>query len=203
MLLNSVFDRFVQESPVAVMVRGLLEHVLTPASVDALFEQHAEKQYTRELLFSEMVDLMGQVVCGIYPSAIAAYQKQGAAFYRIAHGRLQHKLNGVEPPVSAALTRQTAAELTAVIDELGGALPDLLPSYRVKIRRRQLPGQDRTPSPNCGRSRRVRCPASRWWCRTRRRCWRSTCSRAGMGTRKSVPCSTWFWPRSRPARRAD
>ena len=39
MLLNSVFDRFVQESPVAVMVRGLLEHVLTPASVDALFEE--------------------------------------------------------------------------------------------------------------------------------------------------------------------
>ena len=46
MLLNSVFDRFVQESPVAVMVQGLLEHVLAPASVDALFEQHAENQYT-------------------------------------------------------------------------------------------------------------------------------------------------------------
>ena len=76
MLFNSVFDRFVQESPVAVMVRGLLEHVLTPASVDALFEQHAENQYTRELLFSQVVDLMGQVVCGIYPSANAAYQKQ-------------------------------------------------------------------------------------------------------------------------------
>ena len=55
MLLNSVFDRFVQESPAAVMVRGLLEHVLTPASVDALFEQHADNQYTRELLFSQVL----------------------------------------------------------------------------------------------------------------------------------------------------
>jgi hypothetical protein len=44
MLLNAVFERFVQESPVAVMVRGLLEHVLTPTSVDALLEQHAESQ---------------------------------------------------------------------------------------------------------------------------------------------------------------
>jgi len=132
MLLNSVFDRFVQESPVAVMVRGLLEHVLTPASVDALFEQHAENQYTRELLFSQVVDLMGQGVCGIYPSANAAYQKQRERF-TVSRTAVYNKLNGVEPAVSAALTRQTAAELTAVIRELGGALPDLLPRYRVKI----------------------------------------------------------------------
>ena len=132
MLLNSVFDRFVQESPVAVMVRGLLEHVLTPASVDALFEQHADNQYTRELLFSQVVDLMGQVVCGIYPSANAAYQKQRQRF-TVSRTAVYDKLNGVEPHVSAALTRQTAADLTAVIDELGSALPDLLPGYRVKI----------------------------------------------------------------------
>jgi IS4 transposase len=132
MLLNSVFGRFVKESPVAVMVRCLLEHVLTPASVDALFEQHAESQYTRDLLFSQIVDLMGQVVCGIYPSANAAYQKQRERF-TVSRTAVYDKLNGVEPQVSAALTRETAANLTAVIRELGGALPDLLPGYRVKI----------------------------------------------------------------------
>src|SRR5271166_1257269 len=132
MLLNSVFERFVEEIPVAVMVRGLLEHVLTPASVDALFEEHADSQYTRELLFSQTVDLMGQVVCGIYPSANAAYQKQRERF-TVSRTAVYDKLNGVEPQVSAALTRQTAVGLTAVIRELGGALPDLLPGYRVKI----------------------------------------------------------------------
>src|SRR5271169_734173 len=132
MILNGVFDRFVQESPVAVMVRGLLENVLTPASVDALFEQHAENQYTRELLFSQIVDLMGQVVCGIYPSANAAYQKQRERF-TVSRTAVYDKLNGVETQVSAALTRQTAAGLSAVIRELRGALPDLLPGYRVKI----------------------------------------------------------------------
>jgi IS4 transposase len=132
MLLNSVFERFVQDSPVAVMVRGLLEHVLAPASVDALFEMHAQNQYTRELLFSQVVDLMGQVVCGIYPSANAAYQKQRQQF-SVSRTAVYDKLNGVESHVSAALTRHTAAKLTAVIRELGGALPDLLPGYRAKI----------------------------------------------------------------------
>jgi IS4 transposase len=100
--------------------------------VDALFEQHAENQYTRELLFSQIVDLMGQVVCGIYPSANAAYQKQRERF-TVSRTAVYDKLNGVEPQVSAALTRQTAAGLSEVIRELGGALPDLLPGYRVKI----------------------------------------------------------------------
>jgi IS4 transposase len=132
MVLNGIFERFVQASPVAVMVRGLLENVLAPASVDALFEQHAENQYTRELLFSQIVDLMGQVVCGIYPSANAAYQKQRERF-SVSRTAVYDKLNGVEPQVSAALSRQTAASMSEVIRELGGALPDLLPGYRVKI----------------------------------------------------------------------
>lgn len=132
MLLQAVFDRFVQKSPVAVMVRGLLENTLNPATVDALFEQHADSQYTRELLFSQIVDLMGQVVCGVYPSVNAGYQKQREHF-TVSRTAVYDKINGVEPQVSAALTRQTALGLAGVIRELDGALPELLPGYRVKI----------------------------------------------------------------------
>jgi hypothetical protein len=132
MLLNSVFDRFSNKSPVAVMVRGLLEQALEPATVDALFEQHADKQYTRELLFSQVVELMSQVVTGIYPSANAAYQAQHERF-AVSRTAVYDKLNGVEPQVSAALVRQTAGSLAAVIGHLDAALPDLLPGYRVKI----------------------------------------------------------------------
>src|SRR5438067_1023434 len=57
MLLDSIFDRFAQQSPVAVMVRGLLEHALSPRAVDALFEQQAEEQDTRESLLSQVVDV--------------------------------------------------------------------------------------------------------------------------------------------------
>lgn len=37
MLLGQVFERFVKESPVSVMVRGLLEKALCPQILDELF----------------------------------------------------------------------------------------------------------------------------------------------------------------------
>ena len=64
MILNEVFERFVEESPVSVMARAVLENALTPTAVDALFEGTAERQYTRELLFSDVVDLMGKHLNG-------------------------------------------------------------------------------------------------------------------------------------------
>ncbi len=134
MLLDAVFARFAAKSPVAVMVRTLLEKVLDPAAIDRLFEVHAEQQYTRQLLFSQVVDLMGQVVAGVHRSANAADQAQRDRF-AVSRTAVYDKLNGIEPPVSAALVRQTATELAAVIDHLGpdAALPALLPGYRVKI----------------------------------------------------------------------
>ena len=49
MLLNDVFERFVQDSPVSVMVRGLLENTLSPRFLDELFANAAELQCTRTL----------------------------------------------------------------------------------------------------------------------------------------------------------
>ena len=43
-----------------------------PSAVDSLFAQHAQLQYTRQLLFSDVVHLMSLVVCGIRPSINAA-----------------------------------------------------------------------------------------------------------------------------------
>ena len=57
MLLGSIFEKFVARSPVSVMVRGTLEYALQPKFLDDLFQQHAEVQYTRTLLFSTVVDL--------------------------------------------------------------------------------------------------------------------------------------------------
>jgi len=132
MLLGAAFERFVQNSPVAVMVRGLLENVLDPTTVNALFDQHAQKQYTRELLFSDLVDVMGEVVAGSYPSVNASFRARQKRL-RVSRSAFYQKLNGIEPHVAATLTRATAAKLTAAVAELGGALPDLLPGYRVKI----------------------------------------------------------------------
>ena len=50
-MLGEVFERFVEKSPIAVMVRASLERVLGADRLDLWFERTAQKQYTRDLLF--------------------------------------------------------------------------------------------------------------------------------------------------------
>ena len=44
MLLNQVFERFVERTPFAVLSRSLLERTLTPEALEALFEDQARTQ---------------------------------------------------------------------------------------------------------------------------------------------------------------
>jgi len=132
MILSKVFGRFAEKTPVPVMARAALEHALAPEALNALFAQEADQQYTRELLFSSVVDLMGVVVCKIEPSINAAYQEV-AETLPVSITSVYNKLNGIEPAVAAALVRHTAERLTPVISTMGGGMPELLPGYRVRI----------------------------------------------------------------------
>src|SRR4051812_35953878 len=132
MVLGAVFDRFVTGSPLSVMVRGTIEHALSSPDLDALFEQTAEQQYTRELLFSSLVDLMSLVVCGVQPHVQAAFQDQ-AEQLPVTLKSVYEKLQRVEPQVSAALVRFAAGRCGALIDQLGGGRSEWLPGYRVKV----------------------------------------------------------------------
>jgi hypothetical protein len=51
-MLGTVFERFVDKSPISVMVRATLERVLGADRLDLWYKRTAEKQYTRDLLFS-------------------------------------------------------------------------------------------------------------------------------------------------------
>ena len=64
MALETVLERFTEKSPLTVMTRLLLQQVLSREWLEEVFEQHRDKQYTRELLFSTVVDLMGLVALG-------------------------------------------------------------------------------------------------------------------------------------------
>jgi hypothetical protein len=132
MLLGTVFDRFTEESPLSVMARGLLEHALQPGPIDEMFERTAQVQYTDRLLFSTVVDMMGLVVCGFHKSPRAVYVNRRELF-PVALTNVYEKLNGIELPVMRQLVLDNTARLTPVIEALGGALPDLLPGFRVKI----------------------------------------------------------------------
>jgi hypothetical protein len=132
MILSEVFERFVEESPVSVMARATLENALTPTDIDALFEDVAREQYTRELLFSDVVDLMALVVCKIRPSINNAYKKRAQAF-GVTRQAVYDKINRTEPAVAAALVRHSAAAIAPVIAAMGGGRGPWLPGYRVRI----------------------------------------------------------------------
>ena len=132
MLLGQRFEAFVQKSPISVMVRAVLERAFDAPRLDALFERTAVRQYTRELLFSTLVALMSEVVLGISRSMRTAYQ-QSEEKPSVSITSVYNKLNGVEPAISAALVRDSAAQLGPLIRQLGGTAPALLPGFRVRI----------------------------------------------------------------------
>src|SRR5258708_4196797 len=132
MLLATVFDQFVTDSPLTVMTRALLENALQAGPIDEMFERTATAQYTDKLLFSTVVDMMGLVVCGICDLPHPAYPAPRERL-PLALANVYEKLNGVELPVMRQLVRDNAARLTDVVGALGGALPELLPGFRVKI----------------------------------------------------------------------
>src|SRR2546425_84061 len=130
--LGTVFEPFVEQRPICVMARGVLENLFNAARIDELFARTAEMQDTRALLFSSVVDLMGQVVLGVQPSVHAAYQAQ-AAQLGVSDQAVYDKLNHVELRVSAELVRDAARQAAPVIGALQAELPPLVPGYRAKI----------------------------------------------------------------------
>ena len=131
-MLGKIFQRFVDNSPISVMARGFLERAFNSNKVDELFERVAKRQYTRDLLFSVVFDLMSRVVCGSYRSVHAAYQASDQEI-AVSVTSVYNKLNGVETKTSASLVRYSAQATEPIIERMGGTLPPLLPGYRVKI----------------------------------------------------------------------
>src|SRR3954467_3091913 len=129
MVLDSIFERFAEHSPVSVMARAALEHAPSPRAIDALFEQAAERQYTRTLLFSTVVDLMSTVVCNVRPALHAAFQANAESI-GVSLRAVYDKVDRLEPNVSAELVRHTARALGPVITAMGGGRPPPRPLGR-------------------------------------------------------------------------
>lgn len=132
MLFEQIFDPFLQNSPISVMARCALEYALPKEALDALFAKIAKRQYTRELLFSTVVDVMSLVVCKKYPSVHAAYQDLSERI-PVSISALYAKLDAVEPDVSAEIVHQIAQQLGPVIQQMKATLRPELPGYRLKI----------------------------------------------------------------------
>jgi IS4 transposase len=135
-----VLDRFERHAPAGVMARLALEHALPSGWVDEVFEAHRQRQYSRELLFSTVVELTTLVSLGLRPSLHAAARQMPSLPVSLAS--LYDKVNHTEPGVLRALVRGSAERLAPVMATLG--TPASLPGWQVRVLDgNHLPGSEK------------------------------------------------------------
>jgi IS4 transposase len=132
MVLSAILNRFMEKSPFPVMARVLMERVLTDERLNICFDEAAERQYTKDLLFSSIFELMSLVVMKVFPSVNAAYQTEKANI-GVTITSVYNKLNNLEEHIPAALVLDTGRELGQIVNEMDGACKPLLSGYRVKM----------------------------------------------------------------------
>jgi len=132
MLLDPVFAPFIKEKPICVMARAVLQRLLDPQHLDQLFARAAQRQYTNELLFSTLVDLLSRVILKQEPSVYAAYRTLEPQI-PVSDQSIYNKLQHVELAVSAALVRDSAQRVGPVLEQLRAKLPPLVAGYHVRF----------------------------------------------------------------------
>jgi IS4 transposase len=145
-MLDEVFERFAEHAPVAVLARLGLQRAMSADWVDEVFEQHRRGQYTRELLFSTVVDLMGLVALGLRPSLHAAAQK--ARDLPVSLAALYDKVNRTDPALVRALVAGSAERLGPVMAPLRRGAAPWLRGWRVRVvDGNHLPASDKRLKP--------------------------------------------------------
>jgi hypothetical protein len=132
MSTEAMFQRFVERTPVTVMVRGTLENIFSAPALDDIFAASVERQRPSRLLFSSVVDLLSLVVFRERRSIHEAYLRVQDQF-QVSLKSIYGKLNGVETTVCRELVRRTAEPLAAVVDSWKVPRRALLRGYRTRI----------------------------------------------------------------------
>ena len=130
--MEQLLKRFSEQAPVAVMARLGLQRAIGAEWVDQVFRDHSKTQYTRELLFSTVVELMSLVALGMRPSLHAAAQQMNENL-PVSLTALYDKVNRVEPDVVRALVNGSAVRIAPVISRLRRGTAPTLPGWRVRI----------------------------------------------------------------------
>ena len=128
----SMVDLVCAKAPMAGLVRGLLERCVSADRLNTLFDRHSQAQYTRELLFSQVCDILLSTILRVHPSAHAAYQAHAEGL-EASVSALYDKLKNVEPQVSRALVKEITKELIEIQDALGMEVVPWLPGYEIRI----------------------------------------------------------------------
>ena len=131
MALEAIMEQFKKSSPLTVMVRLVMQQALSREWMEEVFERNRDKQYTRELLFSTVVDLMGLVALGLKPSLHAA--AQASSELGVSLTALYDKVKRTEPEVVGALVRGSAQRLGPVVKPMKERRAAWVAGYRVRV----------------------------------------------------------------------
>lgn len=127
--MDDMLDLFVGETPVAVMVRAILLRAVSDSTLNDIFERNAELQYTRELTFSTVVDLMTDVVFAKFGSVHASYRQRKVS---VSINSVYNKLDRMETGISKALVAETASAMYDIIAALPKPPAEPVPGLRLR-----------------------------------------------------------------------
>src|SRR4029079_15865712 len=106
-MMPAGFAPFVEQAPFCVMTRLTLERLFLPERLDNLFTNIAQRQYQKELLFSQVMELMMGVVLRVDSSVHGAYRKRKDKL-SVTDQAIYDKLQCMELGVSSALVADSA-----------------------------------------------------------------------------------------------
>jgi IS4 transposase len=112
------------------MARLALEQALPAEWIDEVFDEHRQRQYPRELLFSTVVELMTLVTLGLRPSLHAAARKMDREL-PVSLAALYDKVKRTEPAILRALVQGSAQRLAPVAGALSGE--SSLPGWQLRV----------------------------------------------------------------------
>jgi hypothetical protein len=128
---QSVLQRFVKKRPLAVMTRLIVGEVLDD-DLEAVFDQHRGRNYTRDMLFSNLCLALADVVLEFSPSPHQAYIEHKEAL-AVSKNAFYNKLKNVSLPLSRALVQHSYRKCRRMLEQMNVPTWTYLPGYRTKI----------------------------------------------------------------------
>jgi hypothetical protein len=126
MMLGECFEKCLDRSPVSIMVRGILERVLDPETLERVFSAQALLQYTRELTFAHCGELRSHVVFRLVPS-VGAWYKAHQDEMPVTRQAVYDKVKQLELPTAAGLVEYAGREVRACLQQMPSPPPPVLP----------------------------------------------------------------------------
>lgn len=127
---DAMLQRFVLLRPLAVMVRSITQEILND-ELDVVFEEHRQRQYERELLFSQLAITMADVVLGLEKSPHQAYKTHREQL-RVSTTSFYDKLNRVETSISEGMVRYAYKKAKALQESLGFVASEPIQGYHAR-----------------------------------------------------------------------